>query len=247
MADQFAEHVRDMGDAYDDGDWSYVLRRAGFDRGPKRRTWWVAVVTLVCLFAAAVPAIALSGTLGSLFGFSSSGSAVDEATVDLRDASALESSGAAGTVRLISTREGVAFYVAHSKEGGFCPFTGPADQARPSFWQFGCMNAAAADYFPSPAHPVLDLSPSYTSSPKTGIVWITQLRGFAADGVKTIEVLDSNGAVLAKVPVTDNVYAGPLMSHTPGQGGIGPAKTMVGLDENGSQVWTNTIFPDRPR
>ncbi len=242
MGDRFADQVRDLGDAFDDGDWNAVLRRAAAsDRRPQRQRLLFAL-TLLCALAVALPAIALSGRLGSLFGFSTSGTALDEQTLELRDASALESAGAAGTVRLIATREGVAFYVAKSKQGGFCPLTGPSDQARPSFSVFGCMNADASASFPSPAHPVLDFSPGYTPGMKTGLMWISQLRGFAADGIKTIEVIGTDDTILASVPVVDNVYASERSSSPPGEGGIGPAKALVGLDENGTQVWVSPFF-----
>ena len=248
MSDLFAEQVRDLGDTFDDGDWTAVLARAGVSSRRSRHWRLFVALAVIGVLAVAVPAMALSGRLDPLFGFSNSGQDVDASTLDLNDASALETEGAAGSVKLLATREGVAFYIARTPEGGLCPMTGPADKPTRSFWEGGCMNPQGSATFPSPDNPVLDFSPGFTPGPKTGLFWISQLRGFAADGIRTIEVIGNDGRVLTSVPVVDNVYVSPRRSLSPGdtRGAIGPAKSLVGLDENGKAVWERVIFGKDP-
>ncbi len=74
---------------------------------------------------------------------------------------------------------------------------------------------------------------------------MSQLKGFAADGVKTVEVIGLNGDVLASAPVIDNVY---LAGHVPPQGGtadrIGPGSALVAKDHDGNTVWERALEPE---
>ncbi len=97
------------------------------------------MLVAVVVVALAVPALALSGRLDSLFSFSTEGTEVDPHTLALGTASALADVEATNTVRLLTIRDGVAFYLARTPEGRLCPFTGPANQPRPSFSEFGCL------------------------------------------------------------------------------------------------------------
>ena len=242
MSDRFAAHVRELGDAYDDGDWAAVLRRAAENSGPRRGKLVVAI-TMICVLAVAVPAIAFSERLDLLFSFATKGTSIDARTFDLQTASALERVQASETVRLLTVREGVAFYLAKTPEGGLCPFTGPADKPRPSFLEFGCLNPTASANFPSPSHPVIDLSPLFGMTGLPG-VYVSQLKGFAADGVKAVEVIGIDGDVLVSAPVVDNVYiAGRVPEPGSVPGRIGPASAIVATDHDGNTVWERQLEP----
>jgi hypothetical protein len=246
MSDFFAEQVRDLGDAFDDGDWAAVLSQAAAPPHHAVSRKLLVVVAVIVALSVAIPAMALSGRLDPLFSFGNGGTTVDEQTMSLREASVLETEGAAGTVKLLAEREGVAFYIARTPEGGLCPMTGRAGEGRASFWMMGCMNAQASASFPSPEKPVLDFSPGFTPGLKTGLMWITQLRGFAADGVTNVEVIGADGDVLVSVPVIDNVYVSEDKPVRPGDvaGRIGPAKALVALDGDGKEVWSHALLPE---
>src|SRR5204863_9910928 len=59
--------------------------------------------------------------------------------------------------------------------------------------------------FPSAAHPILDLSTFGADA--GGPVHVLDAQGITADGVASIVFTDGGGAVVARAPVTANVYA----------------------------------------
>ena len=65
--------------------------------------------------------------------------------------------------------------------------------------------------FPSPLRPVLDLS-VYGQNRGQKEVTLFRLAGFASDAVKTVNLLDSHGRILRRVPVIANVYT---LKHAP--------------------------------
>jgi hypothetical protein len=83
------------------------------------------------------------------------------------------------------------------------------------------------DDFPSPAHPILD--ESVFGADRGEPLHVIQLQGFAADGVVEIDATDRDGDVLARTPVTDNVYS--LDAVPPA------AVRIVALDSSGRTVF----------
>lgn len=61
------------------------------------------------------------------------------------------------------------------------------------------------DDFPSPAHPILDLSTFGAEG--GGPIHLLDAEGVAADGVSTLAFVDAAGVVVGRVPVTRNVYS----------------------------------------
>ena len=196
---------------------------------PKRAGLRRAALGLAALAALAVPSLALSGQLGSLFGFSNQGASVDESKLDLHTASALGTAGARGTVKLLASRAGIGIYVAHGANGQLCYFVGPPNGPDQRGLSGGCLNAAASAKFPSPEEPVIDMS-AFFYKPYTIGEQISRLAGVAADGVAQIQVLGLDCDVIAEAPVVDNVYAS---TDVPAK----PAVGIAGVDANGKRVF----------
>lgn len=185
-----------------------------------------AVAAIVLAMALALPALAISGRLGSIFGFSNAGKRV--ARVDLRSASALDLAGA-GKVRLLATRDGIGVYTATGAGGERCFFIGPPRMPDRRGLGGGCLNAQASARFPSREEPVVDLS-AFVYVPYSKDEQVRRLAGVAADGVATVEVLGSDCTVIARTPVQDNVYA---TADVPAE----PAAGIRALDRNGATVY----------
>jgi hypothetical protein len=167
-----------------------------------------AAITTIALVVvlAVVPALALSGKLGSLFRFSNEGTGIDTKTRELRTASALDISGATpGTLKLLASRAGVGIYVARDKSGSLCYFLGPSELPGERGLGGGCLNAEASARFPSPEQPVIDMT-AFVYKPGASGERVTRLVGVAADGVARVQVLGVDCGVIAEALVVDNVY-----------------------------------------
>ncbi len=203
------------------------------DRRPRRRLVAVGVVVA----ALAIPTLAVSGVLGSLFGFSNHGTPVSQD--DLLNVTGFNLSGvASGSLVQLASRDGVGIYAAKTATGNLCYFTGPADQAdlRTDGVGGGCMNAAASARFPSPAQPVVDIS-TFVARPPDAIAHasVMRLAGVAADGITSVEVLALTDChVVAAAPVTDNVYVADNLPSV-------PAAVIVARDANSNAVWHESV------
>lgn len=197
-----------------------------------------AVAAIGLVTALAIPAFAFSRQLNSLFGFSNEGTSVDKSGLDLRTASALDTAGVNGGVKLLASRPGVRIYVAHGEGRKLCFFVGSPNGPDGRGVSGGCRNAAASANFPSPAQPVVDMS-AFFYEPRALGEGITRLAGVAADGVARIEVLGLDCEIIAEAPAVDNVYARSALPDI-------PAVAIVGLSADGRQVYLNKLrFWDR--
>ena len=219
------------------------------ERGQRARRVSVA---LACVLALTLPALAFANEMRSLFGFSTEGTAIDESQLGLSSAGRIvEQAEAEGTVKLIASRAGTHFYVARGKKGAFCFFVGPPDvsdlRLSGGCWNTRLVRVGSAEAsgpfakFPSPALPVLDLSlhrslaaPEARRSGKATVLGsptaILRLRGVAADGVATMQVIGPECEVVAEAAVMDNVYATEELPER-------PAVAIVGLDQGGKKVF----------
>jgi hypothetical protein len=193
----------------------------------------VAVAGIVLAIALGVPALATSGRLGSLFGFTNEGTPVDDRDIGLHTASALGAAGARGTVTLLAARDGVGIYAARGANGERCFFVGPATGMPGENLSGGCMNAAASTSFPSPEHPVVNLSQMMYRPGDVGEI-VRRLQGVAADGVARMQVLGLDCSVIAEAPVVGNVY---VTDDIPER----PAAAIVGLDGDGRRVYVSKL------
>jgi hypothetical protein len=203
-------------------------------RLPRRR---LAAALMIATIALAIPALAFSGVLDSLVGFSNHGTPVAED--NLSNATALALSGAtSGSFVQLAARDGVGIYAARTASGNLCYFTGPMNQSdlKTTGIGGGCMNAAASAKFPSPSQPVVDLS-TFEARPPDAIAHasVHRLAGVAADGVKSIEVLAlADCQIVATTAVIDNVYAADNLPAT-------AAGVIVAHDASGNAVWHESV------
>jgi hypothetical protein len=206
---------------------SESVKKAGI--GARR----VALVAIAFALVLAVPALALSGQLSSLFGFSNQGGSVHE--IDLRAASALDLTGAKpGTLKLLGSRGGVGIYFARDKGGDRCYFLGPPSGHLDRVLSGGCLNATASRSFPSPEQPLINMSAYvYPVSPSTPYEGITRLAGVAADGVTKVQALGLDCRVVAGATVLDNIYVGDVPRV--------PAVAIQALDLNGRRIFLDKL------
>jgi hypothetical protein len=212
-------------------------RRSAIAR-PRRR----AAVAAAVVVALTLPALAFSGFLDSLFGFSNPGTSVSTGALDLSDAQILQQHGidVGRGIKLLATRDGIAFYATHATDGSTCLLSGPAGGTAPTSILIG---TPCERDFPSPQQPLLGayvlVRKPVTTSGKLGLQSVAGLYGLAADGVAAVEAIDANGNVILKAPVTDNVYRTFLdPQHTDISV---PAAKIVALNANGNVVYTEAI------
>jgi len=229
----------------DDTDWQDVLRRAGTVTPrlaePSRlrrlagRRLALAVVVVVAL---AVPALAFSGVLGSLFGFSNQGTPLppgDLTRVSALVDPALRVTGATpGSLVQLASRDGWSFYAGRTPSGDTCYFAEPAAQNPEPTWKTigggTCKNAAGESDFPSPTRPVFNMSSYFNNE------YIERLSGVAADGVSSVQVLAlSDCHVVATARVIDNVYVADNLPTTIHEAQI------VARDTSGNVVWHQAV------
>ncbi len=173
------------------------------------------LLVLSLAIAIGVPAAAFADDIGSLLGFSNRGTAVAARTLS-NDSSLVQDMrqlGFPSTLELLGTREGIRFYAAQ-KSLGYC--LAVVEAATPLGSQraasdVGCANGG--DAFPSARNPVFVVPVGH------------RFAGFAADGVKSVALVDGSGRTLASANVSQNLFVGGAMP-------MGPV-TVVALDAHG--------------
>lgn len=210
-----------------------VMRRVEALPGRRRhrllRRHYVVVVVAAILLV--VPALALSGTLDGLFGFSAVGTppTVPIASTSL---SALDRLGASpGTVRLVATREGEAFYAARSTTGQLCVGVADAGSTALSFDNLRC-GGGGSDSFPSAGVPVIETSAVFGQDGSAD-VFMHQLAGFAVDGVARVAASGPSGVVIS-AEVKDNVF----FTDVPHE----PVTAIEAFDAAGNLMWTRPLI-----
>jgi hypothetical protein len=221
--------------------WARIIARR--DAVPQRirlsrRRLVAAVVVAVAL---AVPALAFSGVLGSLFAFSNQGTPVTKDNLS-RATAVLHLTGAKpGSLVQLAARDGWGVYADRTTSGDLCFYDGPAGNSNLNEIGGGCMNAAASASFPSPSRPVWDMSlfetePSQRGATVTGPS-VARLTGVAADGVTSVQVLAlADCHVVATAPVSDNTY---VANNLP----MIPEAVIVARDASGNAVWHEAVTP----
>lgn len=217
--------------------WARVV--AGRDAVPHRIRLprRILVGAVVAAVALAVPALAFSGALDSLFSISNQGTPVGR-----DDLSSLTnpnlSSVTKGSVVQLSAREGLGIYAARTASGNLCYFVGPPQQSHLKSQGLGggCMNAHASTGFPSANDPVYDMS-LFALAPGADGPSVQRLAGVAADGVSSIQLLAlSDCHMVAAAPVSDNVYAANNLPMT-------PEAVIVARSASGNVVWHEAVTP----
>ena len=104
-------------------------RRSAIAR-PRRR----AAVAAAVAVALTLPALAFSGFLDSLFGFSNPGTSVSTGALDLSNAQILQQHGidVGRGIKLLATRDNIAIYASRTIDGRTCLLTGPASGTAPT-------------------------------------------------------------------------------------------------------------------
>ena len=125
---------------------------------------------------------------------------------------------------LLAVRAGRAYYLLQTQKGP-CGAVGRPDEVD---------TLAAAQcpqgHFPTPAHPVLDLSVYESATHEVGTVSLYRAEGLTADGVSAVQFLRPDGTVALTVPVSGNVYATTAVPS-------GPIAGVAALDQHGKRVW----------
>jgi hypothetical protein len=204
--------IRNFVPSVDDSDWDEVVRRADVRprmgpafasarRRPPGRRRRRALVALSLAAVIGVPAAAFADDIGGLLGFSNRGTAVATRTLS-KDSSLLRGMrelGFPSTLELLGTREGIRFYAAQ-KPLGYClavvEAATPAGSLRPAA-DVGCVNGG--DAFPSSRNPVYVFPVGH------------RFAGFAADGVRSVSLVDDSGRTLGSANVSQNLFVGGAM------------------------------------
>lgn len=198
---------------------------------PKRR---LAAIVAVAV-ALAVPALAFSGVLGSVFRLSNHGSSVTQG--GLSHVSGFNLSGATRhSLVQLAARDGIGIYAARTLSGDQCYFVGPADQTKVKTQGLGggCRSSTASKAFPSAAQPVVDTS-LFALTPGAPGPSVQRLAGVAADGVASVQLLALTDChVVASAPVINNVYIADNLPMT-------PESQIVARDADGNIVWHQAV------
>jgi hypothetical protein len=199
-------------------------------RVPRRRL----VAAVVVALALAIPALAFSGALDSLFGFSNQGASVTQDPPWLVDEIHMITGDDPTKVVLLADRDGWTFYAARTASD-VCYFSAPPPHSESDGIPNGppgggsCKNAAGEPDFPSPTRPVFNMSHYLNNST------VVTLAGVAADAVASVQVLAlSDCHVVVTAPVTDNVY---LADNLP----VVPESQIVARDAGGNVVWHQAV------
>jgi hypothetical protein len=179
------------------------------------------VAVAVLAIGLALPALAFSGLLDDLFGFSNHGTPVRHKALETLEALRVTSARPGSYVKLAS-RNGIAVYAADRKsQNKLCFYWGEAGNSNISG---SCL---APGTFPSPSRPVWDMSSIYPPP----IPALHYLLGVAADGVRSIQLLaGSDCHPVATVAVIDNVYIDVLKP-------LANEDYIVARDANGKMIW----------
>jgi hypothetical protein len=153
-------------------------------------------LVLVAVVAAVAAAFAARGdSRRSLHdGMSNRGRVVPLAGLAARDRADLDSAGVV-ELRLLADRGGVRFYRGVTAGGDSCVILARGER-------LGSLGCPA--HFPSDDMPVADLT-SYTQGLDEPYPTVSEVAGFAADGISAVGVRMPDGAV-RWTPVADNVY-----------------------------------------
>jgi hypothetical protein len=200
-------------------------------RIPRRRLVAVAVVAL----ALAIPALAFSGALDSLFGFSNHGTPVEQDTGWIVGDVRSLTGETPGSVVQLASRDGWKFFEARTTNDA-CYFdeppAGSMSDGIPNLRGGDCKNIAGDRDFPSPARPIFNMSHYLGVPPKMNVL---TLAGLAADGVASVQVLAQGDChVVATAPVIDNVY---LAADLP----LVPEAQVVARDARGNVIWHQAV------
>jgi hypothetical protein len=163
--------------------------RASISRRPRRIAIGVALAATV-----AIPATAFAGRLGDLLGISNDGTPVSTSSIlpgETKLDAALSQLKLGGTMQSLGTLNGIRFYATRNADGDFCFAMVRVDGQLGK--GLGCVQRGHS--FPSQAVQALTFPDS------------TRLQGLAADGVATVQALDSSGDVLDSTPVVSNLFA----------------------------------------
>jgi hypothetical protein len=189
------------------------------------------------IVATAGIAVAVTATVALLVGTSATGSTPggdlaqmsnDGQPVDVGPGQRQELENVGATrASLVAVRDGRTFYRLARDDGGVCyavNSTSDADRVG------NTVCPLTPTSFPTPTHPVLDLSVFESTSHAQGDTHVVAAQGFAADGVAMVALLDAKGRVIARGRPTGNVYALDVP-----QGRV--ASTVVAYDRNRAEVF----------
>lgn len=195
------------------------------------------VAAVVVVLALAIPALAFSGALDSLFGFSNHGAPVTQDDRWILDEVRALTGETPRSVARLASRNGWTFFAARTSADA-CYFdeppAGSESDGIPNRRGGDCKNVAGDPDFPSPARPIFNMS-HYEGPSRKGDMSIITLAGVAADGVATVQVLAlSDCHVVATAPALDNVY---IADDLP----LVPEAQIVARDANGKVVWHQTV------
>jgi hypothetical protein len=222
--------------------WDDVLRRAHERSGAAgvsrrshavRRRCLRAGLGLAFALALTIPALAISGRLDFIPGLSNEGTPSDGGALKLFTFAPWQQLLSANEVRLLGTREGLAFYAGGARDGTLCLGTELVDRPRP---QPGALACLTGHEFPSAEHPIVDFSPMEVGGAVHG-THVGRLIGFAADGVARVGVVDVEGT-FHSVPVINNIYAS-------GKGVLPdvPMRALVAVDGQGRTLFEQPYVP----
>jgi hypothetical protein len=232
-----AERLDDLADGPErEATFARILARregspARAPRVPRRRL----VAAVAVALALAIPALAFSGALDSLFGFSNQGTPPTQ-DVQWIVTDILRFTGEKpGSVVQLASRQGWTFYEARTTRD-VCYYVAPPPRSEsdgiPNLRGGDCKGAAGDADFPSPSRPIYNMSHYLGVPPKMNVVTLV---GVAADGVASVQVLaraDCRAVVTA--PVIDNVY---LADNLP----LVPEAQVVARDAGGHVVWHQAV------
>jgi hypothetical protein len=214
-----------------------LARIAARREGPRARVRRVPlrglVAVVLVVLALAIPTLAFSGALDSLFGFSNEGAPVTGDGQWLVSQVRVITGETPTSVVKLASREGWTFYGARTTND-VCYFGAPPPSSEsdgiPNGSPVGsCKNAAGEPNFPSPTRPVFNMSHYLNNST------VVTLAGVAADTVASIQVLAlSDCHVVVTAPVIGNVY---LADNLP----VVPEAQIVASDAGGKVVWHQAV------
>jgi hypothetical protein len=193
-----------------------------------RRTTVIAVTGVIALGATALALLLLGPTAtgsppgGNLAQMSNKGQPIEPGNGQRQE---LQNVGAIAVSRM-ATRAGRFFYRLVQPDGTVCyaiDTTGGDHLGNTS-----C--PASGTTFPTSSDPVLDLSIFESTSHIPGDFHIVSAQGFAADGVASVALLNSDGRLVSRKRTAGNVYALDVPSGR-------AATSVVAYDARGSEVY----------
>jgi hypothetical protein len=138
-----------------------------------------------------------------------------------------------GEVEVLAQREGLRFVRMARAEGGWCYGTADRRFGGWTLTDYSCRTDA--NPFPSPDFPVIHVGRHQVATANPQLVEYLAFAGFAADGVRSVGIVDSSDRVTRVADVVDNAY----YAATP----PAPAKHLVAFDEDGDVIWRSPAVP----